>query len=56
MAEERALDELARDRGEVDRDERRFGLAAGFAERLTMDHPRQQLLAGAALAENQDRR
>ena len=48
VAEERALRELARNRGEVDRDERRVGVA-----RLPMDQPREQLLSGAALAENQ---
>src|SRR5262249_18338478 len=51
VAEQRALGELPWDRGEVHRDEGRLGVA-GFA----VNQPRQQLLAGAALAENQVRR
>ena len=51
VAEQRALDQLARNRREVDGDERRVGVA-----RLAVDQPRQQLLAGAALAEDQHRR
>src|SRR5262249_61888432 len=50
VAEEGALRELARDRGEVDRDERRVGIG------LAVDQPGQQLLARAALAEDQHRR
>ena len=48
VAEEGALDELARNRGEVDCDERRVRLT-----RFAMNKARQQLLAGAAFAENQ---
>ena len=51
VAEERALDQLVRDRRQVDGDERRVGAA-----RLPVQQPREQLLAGAALAEDQHRR
>ena len=51
VAEERALDELVRDRRHVDRDERRVAAA-----RLPVQQPREQLLAGPALAEDQHRR
>src|SRR5439155_8916849 len=51
VAEECALDELARNRGQVDRDERRVRIAG-----LAMDQPREQLLPRAAFAENQNRR
>ncbi len=51
VAEERALGQLARNRREVHRDERRVRIAG-----LAVDQPRQQLLAGAALAEDQHRR
>src|SRR6185295_7097653 len=51
VAEQRALGELARNRGEVDGDERRLRIA-----RFPVDQPREQFLAGAALAENQHRR
>jgi hypothetical protein len=50
VAEERALGELPRNRGEVDRDERRFRIAG-----LAVNQPREQLLAGAAFAEDQHR-
>ncbi len=50
MPEQRAFRELARDRGEVDRDERRLRIA-----RLAMNQPRQQFLAGAALSEDEHR-
>src|SRR5205814_710489 len=51
MAEERALRELARNRGEVDSDERRFAIA-----RLAVNEPREQLLARPALTKDQHRR
>src|SRR5437868_5540378 len=51
VAEQRALGELARNRREVHRDERRVAIAG-----LAMDQAREQFLAGAALAENQHRR
>ena len=51
VAEQHALGELARNRRQVHRDERRLRIA-----RLAVDQPRQQLLAGAALAEDQHRR
>ena len=51
VAEQRALDQLVRDRRQVDRDERRVAPAG-----LAVEQPREQLLAGAALAENQHRR
>src|SRR5205823_5038897 len=50
VPEQRALRQLARNRGEVDGDERRVRLA-GFL----VNQPREQLLAGAAFAENQYR-
>ena len=49
VAEQRALDELARNGGDVDRDERRVGIG-----RLAMQEAREQLLAGAAFAEDHD--
>ena len=49
VAEQRALGQLARNRRQVDRDERRVGVA-----RFAVDEPGHQLLAGAALAEDQD--
>ena len=51
VAEQRALDQFVRDGGEIDGDERRLAAA-----RLAVHQPREQLLAGAALAEDQDRR
>ncbi len=48
VAEQHALGEVRRDGREVDGDERRFRVAG-----LAMNQPRQQFLAGAALAENQ---
>ena len=48
MSEERALDELVGDGRHVHRDERRLA-----APRLLVEEPRQELLARAALAENQ---
>ncbi len=50
VAEQLALEQVLRDRGAVDRDERLVG-ARGFA----VDVARQHLLAGAALAGDQDR-
>ena len=50
VAEERALDQFSRDRRQVHRDERRAGIA-----RLAMQQPREQFLAGAALAEDEHR-
>ena len=50
VAEERALHELLRNRRQVDGHEGRVRIA-----RLAMDHPREQLLAGSALTENQHR-
>ena len=51
VTEERALDQLVGDRRQVDRDERRVALP-----RLPVQQPREQLLARAALAEDQHRR
>jgi hypothetical protein len=51
VAEQRAFDQLARNRRDVDGDQRRLGVG-GFA----VQQARQQLLAGAALAEDQHRR
>ena len=51
VPEQRALDELVRNRRQVDRDERRVA-----APRLAVQQPREQLLAGPALAEDQHRR
>jgi len=48
MTKQRALDQLARDRGDVDGDERRVGIG-----RLAMQQSREQFLARAALAEDQ---
>ena len=48
VAEERALDELLGNGGQVHRDERCVRPA-----RLAMDQPREQLLSGAALAEDE---
>src|SRR5437773_420618 len=48
--EQGALGELARERREVDGNERRVRIA-----RLAMNQARQQLLAGAALAEDEHR-
>src|SRR5262249_50430962 len=48
VAEQRAFDELVRNRRHVDRDERRVAAA-----RLLVQQARQQLLAGPALAEDQ---
>ena len=50
MTEQRALDELVGDRRQVDGDERRSPLS-----RLAVKQPREQLLTGAALAEDQHR-
>src|SRR6185436_302556 len=50
VTEQRALDQVLRNRGEVDGDKRRVRRLAGLA----MNHPRQQLLAGSALPENED--
>src|SRR4051794_29353812 len=50
VSEQRALGELAWNRRQVDGDERGFRIA-----RLAVNQPREQLLAGAALAEYQDR-
>ena len=51
VAEQRAFDELVRNRRQVDGDERRVAAA-----RLAVQQPREQLLAGSALAEDQHRR
>src|SRR6202012_3314360 len=51
VAEQLALEQLGRDRRAVDRDERPAGALAGGVDRA-----RHQLLAGAALAGDQDRR
>src|SRR5581483_11143821 len=51
VAEERALDQLAGDRREVHGDERRVRIAG-----LPVDAPREELLARAALAQDQDGR
>jgi hypothetical protein len=51
VSEQRALDQLVRDRGEVDRDERRIAPPG-----LAMEQPGEQLLAGAALPEDEHRR
>ena len=48
VAEQRALDQLAGDGGDVHRDERPVGRLG-----VAVDHPRHQLLAGAALAADQ---
>ena len=52
VAEQRALDQLVRDRRQVHRDERRAGAQAGGA----VQQARQQLLARPALAQDQHRR
>ena len=51
MAEQRALGQFAWNRGEVHGNERRLGI-----RRLPVNEPGEQLLAGAALSENQHRR
>ena len=51
VAEQHRLDELLRDRREVHGDERAIGRLA-----LAMQAPREELLAGAALAQDQDGR
>ena len=51
MAEQRAFHQLARNGGQVHRDERRVGVAA-----LPVNQPRQQLFAGAAFSQNEHRR
>ena len=51
VAEQRALDQLARNRRDVDGDERRLGV-----RRLAMQQAGEQFLAGAAFAEDQHRR
>jgi hypothetical protein len=48
VTEERALDELTRNRGEVDCDERRIRLPG-----LPVDETREQFLPGAALPKDQ---
>ena len=50
VAEERALDQLARNGSDVDGDERPVGLLG-----MAVDHARHQFLAGAALAEDEHR-
>ena len=50
VTEQGALDQLPGDRREIDGDERRVGIA-----RLPVDQTCQQLLAGAAFAENEHR-
>src|SRR6185436_13169634 len=55
VPEQRALDQFLWNRGEIDRDERAIGRrheAPGF----TMKQAREQLLTGAAFAEDQHRR
>src|SRR5205085_10673773 len=51
VPEQRAFDEVSGDRRQVHRDERRVRFAG-----LPMDQAREQLFAGAALAEDQHRR
>src|SRR5439155_2784459 len=51
VAKKRALGQLAGNCGEVHGDERRFRVPG-----LAMDQPREQLLAGAAFAEDEDGR
>ena len=51
VPEQRAFDQLVRDRRQVDGDERRFA-----SPRFAVQQPRQQFLAGSAFAQDQHRR